>query len=134
MHENFWWLLGTVLLTLILSWGLTALIARLLKGKLGTRHYPRYQRAVRWTRFLGGVQMVLGAFWLILLPVYGYSTGYMLVGILVVSAFAIWMIAIRWHWLEHYLMRAEARREEEVTATRSPRPELFHDAHRRSAR
>lgn len=134
MNENLWWLLGAVSGAPILSWGLTALVVRLLKGRLGTRYYTRYQRAVRWTRFLGGGQIVVGAFWLTLLPVYGYSTGYMLVGILVISVLALWMGGERWHWLEHYLTRAEVRREEASLENRNSSPERFYDAQRRRVR
>ncbi len=133
-HENLWLLLGVVVAAPILSWGLMALVAHGLRSRLGTRYYGRYQREVRWTRRLGGVQITVGVFWLILLPVYGYSTGYMLVGIAVVAAFALWMVGERWHWLDHFLTRADERREVAAREKRSLRPELFYDANRRSGR
>lgn len=134
MNENFGWLMGVVAAALTLSWGLTSLIAHLLKGRLGTRYYTRYQRTVRWTRFLGGAQILIGVCWLMLLPVYEYSTGYMLVGILVTSAVACWMGVFRFHWLEHFLTRATQRREEAALENRQSLPELFYDAARRRVR
>ncbi len=134
MNENLGWLMGVVAVALTLSWGLTALVARLLKGRLGTRYYARYQRAVRWTRILGGVQLILGTLWIALLPVYGYSTGYTHVGILVTVAFACWMGVFRFHWLEHFLARATQRREEAALENRNTPPERFYDAQRRRVR
>lgn len=133
-HENLWWLLGVVVAAPTLSWGLTALVASGLRYRLGTYYHRRYQREVRWTRFLGGAQIIVGVFWLMLLPVYGYSTGYVLVGIAVVAILALWMVGVRWHWLDHFLTRADERREEMARQKRKPCPELFHDANRRSGR